>query len=299
MSRAGTTAVLALTATLTLAGCGEEEPDAYGNFEAIEVVVSAELSGQLVKFSPEKGQHIVAGTLVGQIDTTSLALQRRELLSTREAAQLSTTAASAQTDVLRAQLATAEEEYQRTLRLFRAEAATSRALNLAEGEVRVLRERIEATRAESAAADEQATSVAARVEQINDRIRQARIVNPITGTVLATYAEAGEFVQPGQPLYEIADLSPLILRAYVSGSQLSQIRIGQEVRVQIDGPEGELLALPGRISWISSEVEFTPTPIQTRDERTDQVYAIEIRVPNPNGIAKIGMPGEVVFADSI
>jgi HlyD family secretion protein len=282
-------------AAVVFAACGRDEPDAYGNFEAEEVRVSAEIAGQLLHFSVTEGEQLPAGAVVGQIDTAELALQREELVAQRGAARTRTSEADAQIGVLRAQLATAQEEYQRTLRLFGQEAATARDLNRAEGEVRVLRERIRAARAQTAGAREETGGAEARTEQLVEQIRRARVVNPIAGTVLTTYAETGEFVQPGQPLYTIADLNTLVLRAYVSGEQLAQVRLGSNVHVRVDAGEGELMQLPGRVTWVASEAEFTPTPIQTRAERADQVYAVKISVPNRNGVLKIGMPGEVVF----
>lgn len=281
---------------LLLGGCGTDEPDAYGNFEADEVTVSAEGSGQLLRFEARQGQPLAAGAVVALIDTTALALRTAELASQEAATVTRTREAQAQIGVLQAQLATAREEHARTLRLFRAEAATAQQLNLAQGEVRVLEQRMQAARALTEAARQEVGGVQARTAQVQEQIRQSRVVNPTPGTVLATYSDAGEFVQPGQPLYKIADLGTLTLRAYVSGAQLAAVRVGQRVTVQVDAGEDARRGFPGTVTWISPEAEFTPTPIQTRDERTEQVYAVEIRVPNPQGVLKIGMPGEVVLA---
>ncbi|HEX6041000.1 HlyD family secretion protein [Longimicrobium sp.] len=281
---------------LLLAGCRKDEPDAYGNFEADEVVVSAEGSGQLLRFAARQGEPLAAGAVVALIDTTALALRTAELASQEAATVTRTREAQAQIGVLEAQLATAREEHARTLRLFRAEAATAQQLNLAEGEVRVLEERIRAARAVTEAARQEVGGVQARAAQVQEQIRQSQVVNPVAGTVLATYSEQGEFVQPGQPLYKIADLGTLTLRAYVSGAQLAAVRVGQRVTVQVDAGEDARRGFPGTVTWISPEAEFTPTPIQTRDERTEQVYAVEIRVANPQGMLKIGMPAEVVLA---
>lgn len=284
-------------AALLLAGCREDEPDAYGNFEATEVVVSAEGSGRLLRFDAREGEPIAAGAVVALIDTATLALQTQELASQEAATITRTHEAEAQIGVLAAQLATAREEYARTLRLYRAEAATAQQLNLAEGEVRVLEERIQAARAMTQAVRQEVGGIQARTAQVQEQIRKAQVVNPTDGTVLTTYASAGEFVQPGQPLYKVADLRNLVLRAYVSGAQLASLRVGQRVTVQVDAGEDERRGFPGTVTWISPEAEFTPTPIQTREERTEQVYAVEIRVANPDGTLKIGMPGEVVLPE--
>jgi HlyD family secretion protein len=283
---------------LSLAACQNAQPDAYGNFEAVEVVVSAEVGGQLERFDTAEGERLAAGVVVGSIDTTTAALQRQELLTQRGASAERGSQASAQTGVLEAQLATAERELARTQRLYTAEAATARQLDQAEGQVRVLREQIRAARAAAGAVREESAGAEARIAQLEEQIRRSRIVNPSAGTVLTTYAEPGEFVQPGRPLYKIADLDTLTLRVYVSGRQLAGLRLGEPVPVHVDSPEGGELALAGRIEWIASQAEFTPTPIQTRDERTTQVYAVKIRVPNPAGTAKIGMPADVVFGGS-
>jgi HlyD family secretion protein len=286
---------LAATALLLVA-CGKDEPDAYGNFEATEVVVSAEGSGRLLRLDAREGEPLAAGAVVALIDTTTLALQTRELASQEASSITRTREAAAQTDVLRAQLATAREEHARTLRLYRAEAATAQQLNLAEGEVRVLEARIAAAREQIRGAEQQVGGIQARTAQVQEQIRRAQVVNPAAGTVLTTYAEAGEFVQPGQPLYKVADLRALVLRAYVSGAQLPAVRIGQRVGVQVDAGPDERRTLQGTVTWISPEAEFTPTPIQTREERTEQVYAVQVRVANPDGLLKIGMPGELVLA---
>lgn len=289
ISIAGCTALL-------LAGCKKDQPDAYGNFEATEVVVSAEGSGRLLRLDAREGEPVVAGAVVALIDTTTLALQTQELASQEAASVTRTREAAAQTDVLRAQLATAREEHARTLRLYRAEAATAQQLNLAQGEVRVLEARIAAAQEQIRGAEQQVGGIQARTAQVQEQIRRAQVVNPAAGTVLTTYAEAGEFVQPGQPLYKVADLRTLVLRAYVSGAQLAAVRVGQRVTVQVDAGADERRGFPGTVTWISPEAEFTPTPIQTREERTEQVYAVQVRVANPEGMLKIGMPGELVLA---
>jgi HlyD family secretion protein len=287
----------AVLTVLLLAACKDDEPDAYGNFEAAETVVSAEGSGRLLRFEPREGQQVAAGAVVALIDTTALALRTQELASQEAASRTRTLEAEAQIGVLQAQLSTAREEHARTLRLFRAEAATAQQLNLAEGEVRVLEERIAAARAQMEAVRQEVGGVQARTAQVQEQIRKSQVVNPAAGTVLAAYAQTGEFVQPGQPLYKVADLRTLTLRAYVSGAQLTAVRLGQPVTVQVDGvKDEERLRFAGTVTWISPEAEFTPTPIQTREERTEQVYAVQVHVPNPDGVLKIGMPGELVLA---
>ena len=300
----------ALAVFFLLSGCGDgDEPDAYGNFEATEVTVSAEAQGRLVQFRADEGDRLAENEIVGLIDTTQLALQRRALLWQRQSllAQRRATLAqepeiAAQVGAARAQLETAQKELERTRRLYEAQAATARELDQRQGEVAVLRQQVEQASARTGGVRDQASSVAAQVSQIESqveeieaRIGDARVMNPEPGTVLTVLAERGETVQPGLPLYTVACLDTLKLRAYITGRQLPSLRLGMTTDVLVDDGGGGLRTLQGEVAWIAAQAQFTPTPIQTRDERAELVYAFDVRVPNPDGLLKIGMPGEVRF----
>jgi HlyD family secretion protein len=280
---------------LLLSACGGgPEPDAYGNVEAIEVVVSAQTSGQIHQFTPLEGMRLERGATVALLDTTQLVLERRQLAAQRAAASARRTEAGGQLKVLEVQHEIARRSFERTLRLHDQEAATAQQLDQAEREYRGLGAQIDAMRARQRSVELDAASTEARVEQIRDRLVKSRVANPEAGTVLAIYARAGEVVQAGQPLYKIADLDTLDLRAYVTGSQLAAVRLGQQVQVRVDRGD-DLLTIPGTVTWVSPTAEFTPTPIQTRDERADLVYAVKIRVANREGVLKIGMPGDITL----
>lgn len=281
------------------AGCSrQDQPDAYGNFEAIEVIVSAETSGQIRIFTPAEGMRLERGAVVALIDTTQLMLERQAITAERAAADARAAQATRQLRVLQVQYDIARRAYDRTRRLHDQQAATSAQLDQAEREYRSLGAQIEAMRAQRQSVGLDAASTAARVKQVQDRIAKSSVANPEAGTVLTTYARAGEIIQPGQPLYKIANLDTLVLRAYVTGGQLGTIHLGQQVRVRVDRSSKDLVTLPGTVSWVSSTAEFTPTPIQTRDERAALVYAVKIRVPNRDGALKIGMPGDITLAVS-
>jgi len=126
-------------------------------------------------------------------------------------------------------------------------------------------------------------------------LRTAEVRPQVSGVVQSRLFAEGALVRAGQPLYRIANLSTLEVRAYVTEPQLAGIRLGQAARVTLDAGSGQRQTVDGAISWISSRAEFTPTPIQTREERVDMVYAIKIRVANGNGLLKIGMPVDVQF----
>jgi HlyD family secretion protein len=287
--------VLVASAVLATGCGGEPEPDAYGSFEATEVVVSTRAGGQLERFTAVEGMPLPAGAVVALVDTTQLALEERQLSAQRGAAGARTVEVSRQLAVLQVQRDIARRAYERTRRLHEQRAATAPQLDQAERDYRTLLAQIEALRAQGNTVGMDALSTEARVAQIRERITESSVVNPRAGTVLTTYARVGEVVQPGQPLYRIADLDTLVLRAYVTGDQLASVRLGQRVLVQAEQGADRLLATAGTVSWISPTAEFTPTPIQTRDERADLVYAVKVRVPNPDGALKIGMPGDVTF----
>lgn len=332
------TVMVTLCTSVIAAGCrGEPPPDAYGNVEATEVVVSSEVGGQLQTFTVEEGQTLAAGEPVGTVDPTALTLQRDQataqrdatssrageiisqvqmLMAQRDALESQRAAAVAQRRVLQSQHDVARRHHERMQRLFAQQAATAQQLDQAERDDRVLAEQIKAqdeqilahtrqvaaqTAQVEAARQQQRTSRAqiaaaeAQVAQLDDRVRRAAVTNPSAGTVLTTYANAGEVVQPGQPLYKIADLGIVDVRAYITAPQLATVKVGQQARINVDVAENERQTLTGSVSWISAQAEFTPTPIQTRDERADLVYAIKIRVPNETGILKIGMPVDVEF----
>jgi membrane fusion protein YbhG len=286
-----------LASTLAVAACHRgEQPDAYGNFETTEVVVSAETNGQLLWFTADEGKRVAAGDLLGVIDTTQLALQQRQVLAQRAATRSRVTEVGQQLDALRVQRDIAQRNYERVKRLFVDQAATAQQLDQAEQQYKVLDEQIQGAEAQQRSVGEDVASTDAQLAQIRQRVEKSHITSPVTGTVLASYAKRGELVQPGQPLFKIANLDSMILRAYVTETQLARVKIGAPASVSIDSGNSARRTLPGRVTWVSSEAEFTPTPIQTRDERKDLVYAVKIAVPNPSGTVKIGMPADVRFS---
>ena len=290
---------LAAASVLAAAACrGAPEPDAYGNFEATEVVVSAQTTGQIQQFVPVEGMRLSRGALVAVIDTTQLLLEREQLIAQRAAAGARSTESSRQLGVLLVQRRVAQRAYERTRRLAAVQSATAQQLDQAERDYRVLLAQIEAARAQSRSVSLDVAATDARVAQIGDRLAKSRVTNPQAGTVLVTYARAGEMVQPGQPLYKIADLDTLVLRAYVTEPQLASLRVGRPVQVHVDEGGGKRATVPGTVTWISTTAEFTPTPVQTRDERADLVYAVKVRVVNRNGALKIGMPADLTLAPS-
>lgn len=278
-------------------GCGGDKgADAHGNFEATEVVVAAEVTGQVSRFGVKEGDRLAAGQDVGLIDTTEWELERAEFQAERAATQARTAEVRAQVDVLAAERQHARRELDRTRRLAADTAATAQQLDRAENAVKVLDRRIQSIRTQADTVEAGVATIDARLAQIEHRIREGRLVSPVAGTVLTTFVAAHEVVQAGRPIYKLADLDTMTFRAYVGGDQLARVRIGQAVDVLVDRSDQTLRAFRGTVARIASRAEFTPTPIQTRDERALLVYAVEVRVPNREGILKIGMPGELRLA---
>jgi HlyD family secretion protein len=288
---------LILVGAVALVSCRKQDADAYGNFEATEVTVAAEVGGRLLALGLEEGDRVKKGVPLGAVDTIPLILERRAVAARRAAGASRAREAQATIASLEIQLAIAERDLARTQRLLRNAAATAQQGDRAEREAKVVKEQLAGARVARSTLIQELAALDAQVEQIDDRLARSRVVSPLDGTVLTRYAEPGEYVQAGQPLFKLASLDSLTFRAYVSGAQLANLRLGQKVKVGVDRAD-TIATLPGRITWIASAAEFTPTPIQTREERADQVYAVKIAVDNADGVLKIGMPGELVLGNS-
>ncbi|MGM0545923.1 MAG: HlyD family secretion protein [Bacteroidota bacterium] len=279
-----------------ISGCADEKKsDAYGQFEAVETTISAKVSGELLSFSVSEGETIEAGGQVAVIDTVQLNLKKEELLSQREAAESKIGNIDAEIAVQQQKLETAQKNFNRTQAMQKDGAATTQQLDDAEGNLLTIEKQIQALETQKKSVHAEISSIQARLNQAEQQLEDAHVKNPVHGTVLTTFVEPHELVGQGQPLYQIANLDTLELRAYVSGSQLPSVKLGETVEVLVDKNMEENQRLSGQVSWIASQAEFTPKMIQTKEERVTQVYAVKVKVPNPDGVLKIGMPGEVNF----
>ena len=282
---------------LVLASCqNTEKYDATGIFEANTVTVSSETSGKLVSFAIDEGDSLIAGRQVGLVDTTLLALQRKQLHSQQLATEKSSPDIAAQAAALRSQIAHQQNECDRIARLLANGAATQKQSDDANAGLKTLRGQLEGLLStldkNRGSITESASALQYQKEQIEEQMRKSRITAPITGTVLQKYAEQGEYATPGRPLFKMANLDDIYLRSYFTASQLAHIRIGQEVTVIADFGGDEQYEYSGRITWLAQESEFTPKSIQTRDSRANLVYAVKIAVKN-DGRLKLGQYGEV------
>lgn len=276
----------------TILSCSNgEKADGYGNFEATEITISSEANGKLEFLNLEEGQIIEKGAFVGLVDTVQPYLNKQQLLASKATVASKSGGVWSQVSVLNQQLQTAKTEQQRVQNMFSESAATQRQVDQANSQVNVLKKQIQNVETQNAPIVNEVKSIDAKVVQIEEQIAKSSILNPIKGTVLTKYAEPGEILSFGKPLYKIADLEEMTLRVYVSETQLPNIKIGQQVTVKIDSGE-TMKDYKGTISWISASAEFTPKIIQTKEERVNLVYAVKITVKN-DGSLKIGMPAEM------
>ena len=272
--------------------------DASGYFEAVETIVSAQANGQILSLNVDEGQELAAGQQVGQIDSTQIYLTLQQVQSQRGAVLSRKPDIGSQTAVLKEQITTAKRELARVERLAAGNAATQKQMDDARSAVAVLQKQLDAQQTSlsnaSSSVSKEGSPLEVQMSLLKDQLNKTHIINPVNGTVLVKYVEQNEMASMGKPLYKIADLSEIILRAYITNTQLANLKLGQKVTVLVDKGKDKNAEYHGNIEWISSKAEFTPKTIQTKDERSNEVYAIKIRVKN-DGFLKIGMYGDVKF----
>jgi HlyD family secretion protein len=294
--------IAALLLVTTSCNRNGSEFDATGNFEADEIIISAEASGKILQLNMEEGTELKSQTVIGLIDTTQLYLRKKQLEYSIGAVQAKQPNATVQLAAISEQIETAKREKKRVENLLKDDAATQKQLDDLIAQLDLLHRQYAATQSTlnitRQSLQSETLPLKAQLEQVEDQISKSQIINPVNGTVLSLYAKQNEVVNPGKALYKIADLSTVILRAYVSGSQLSQIKLGQAVKIFVDAPDDGYKEYAGTITWVSDKAEFTPKTIQTKEERANLVYAVKIDVKN-DGYLKLGMYGEVLFNNQL
>lgn len=274
------------------------EYDATGTFEAIEVIVSSEANGRILEFAAEEGSVLDSGQYLGFIDSTQLQLQKQRLLASNSAMRSRRADISKQIAVIRQQIENLRIERQRAQNLINSDAGNKKVLDDVNAQIATLEKQMAAQTSSlergNTSVDQESSAIEVQVAQLEDQLKKCRIASPIKGTVLAKYAERGEFASTGKPLFKISDLSEIILRAYITSGQLTKLKIGDSLKVFADFGDDSRKEYTGVVTWISDKAEFTPKTIQTKDERENLVYAIKIAVKN-DGFLKIGMYGEVKF----
>lgn len=284
---------------LFITSCNNEVTfDASGTFEAVEIIISAEANGVIKELNIEEGQNLQAGQYIGYVDSIQLFLKKKQLESQMEALLAKKPNIAVQISALQEQLKAAEIEQKRVANLVKSEAATTKQLDDINSQIEIIKKQIDAQKStlviSSDGINKDVLPMQVQVEQLDDQLQKCRIVNPLNGTVLTKYAEQNEMAITGKALYKIADLSTIILRAYISANQLPPVKLNQKVKIHTDDGSGGFTEDEGIITWISDKAEFTPKTIQTKDERANMVYAVKIKMKN-DGTYKIGMYGEINF----
>jgi HlyD family secretion protein len=283
---------IVLLALLASCSGNKNDADAYGNFEADEVIISAENSGKILATPVAEGDQVLAGVMMALIDTTNLSLQKKQLVS--QAINFSQIGnIDAQIAVSDQQISNLNKDVSRIKKMFVEGAATQKQLDDITGQIDLVKKQKGAYASQLNSIQKQADAVEAQIKVLDDRMSASVVKAPINGTVLERYCEPGELAVPGKAMFKMANIESLNLRAYISETQLAEVKIGQEVKVLID--KGDISKqLSGKIQWIASQAEFTPKIIQTKEERVKLVYAIKVGVKN-DGSLKIGMPAEIIF----
>ena len=287
-----------MAAWMTACENANPEYDATGVFETTEVIVSAQGNGEIMQLTIEEGSEVSPNELLGHIDTIQLSLKRQQLTATLSATESRKLDVNKQLASIRQQIANLKTEQLRYEKLVKANAASQKQLDDINYNLEVLHKQLSATLEQIGSSNSslsgQSAGIAAQVAQIDKQIEDCLITSPIKGIILSKYAEQGEFGIPGRALFKVGNISDIKLRAYVSAPQLTSLQIGQKVKVYADFGETDCKEYEGTVTWISAEAEFTPKTIQTRDERSNLVYAIKIAVKN-DGMIKRGMYGNVKF----
>jgi len=287
---------LIIISAILLGGCknNTDKADAFGNFEATEVLVSAETSGRIQKFIVVEGSEINKDAEIALIDTTIFHLQKGEIEATMKSVKTRINSINAQNDILNQQIENLNVNVNRIEKMLKDDAATQKQFDDLSGQVAVLQKQIAANNTQKASVAAELSVYESKKTTLNEQIKRSCVRSPLKGTIIEKYSEAGEITATGKPLVKIADLSVIKLKVYISGAQLGSIKTGQQCTVRIDKGEKEYSSFSGTISYISGKAEFTPKIIQTKEERVTLVYAVNIDVLN-DGSLKSGMPGEAIF----
>ncbi|MFZ4546466.1 MAG: HlyD family secretion protein [Bacteroidales bacterium] len=288
--------ILIMISLIWLSACKSNNSlsDAYGNFEAVQVTVSSESVGKIHFLNVDEGSQPDSGSIVALIDTTDLYLKKLQLQAQKKAVSVKKSGVSSQIEVQQQQKANLLVEKNRITKLIAEKAATTKQLDDINGSLELIVKQVTSIQTQMDGIAEEMEVINRQISQVSESIRKCYIRNPVKGTVLNKFAEAGEIAAPGRALYKIADLSTMELKVYVSGDQLPGVKQGQQVEVMIDADKKTNRKLSGIVSWISPKAEFTPKIIQTKEERVNLVYGVKIRVVN-DGSLKIAMPAEVNF----
>lgn len=285
---------------LFIAGCNKENnvSHASGVFESEDVIVSALAVGEITKFDVEEGLVLQKDTVVGNIDNKQLQLKKLQLQNAIYSAEVKLINIDTQLAPIDEEITKYKKEVNRFTNLVKSNAANQKQLDDVKAAYTAAQKKrsaaLDTMQQNNKAVENEINGLKIQIAQIEDNIQKSYIKAPIDGVVLTKYANAYEFAQTGKPLFKMADVSTLILRAYVTADILTQVKLGDTAEIMADFGKESMKKYTGNIIWISDKAEFTPKTIPTRDERSNLVYAVKIQVKN-DGYLRKGMYGEVIF----
>jgi len=256
-----------------------KEASFYGTVEATEILISPQVGGSIIELTVEEGDHVEKGALLARIDDS---LYKAQV----EQARAALVAAEKQLVVNDARLKGIRTNLTRTDKLLSSGSATEMQLDDLETSKRVLKAQTLVTR-------QAIKQAGAGLEAAEIQLSYTRLYAPLKGTVVRRDVELGETVFPGSSLMKIADLTSMEVKIYIPGPMLGKIKLGQSVKLVTDSYPDR--SFTGSVAYIADEAEFTPKNVQTRDERVRLVYGVKVRVENPDGILKTGMPVDASF----
>ena len=184
--------------------------------------------------------------------------------------------------------------YNRVVKLVETGAATIQQRDDMEGQLKLIDKQIDAAKTQIVSINREEAVLESQGALLKEQLSKCYVTSPINGIVLKKYVNEGEMAVAGKPLLKVADLSELDMHCYISGNQLSSVKLGDRVNVLFDTGKNKMETIPGIVTWISDEAEFSPKMIQTKKDRVKLVYEMKVKVKN-DGRLKVGMPGEVRF----
>jgi len=261
-----------------------------GRVETDIVRISAKTGGTIDSIFFDEGQLVGKGELLAFMDSKKTVLMLKQQKIKREEARINLISIRAQMRQVEVQLGLAVKTLNKTREMVKSGAATRQKQDELETQVQVLQQKINGLKAQNELVHNKQAQLEAGIELTQINISDARVTAPLSGQLLNRFVNPGEFAAPGMPLFEMADLSNLEATIYIPLETLGVVKLGQKVTIRTDGQDK---VFSGSVKWISTESEFTPKTILTKETRSTLVYRVKIAVPNPDGILKIGMPVDV------
>lgn len=277
-------------AAILLISCGKNNklPQGSGIIEATEVTLSAETGGQLKAIYYDEGQSVAIGDTIALIDTTTTVLRLRQAQAASDAAQTRIQVAQISIRQAANNLQLARKEFDRVTALVTSGSATEQQFDQVKTALEQATLANEQSQASLSVSRADFANSQAQIAILQKQLDDSFPVAPIAGTIVEKYPEAGELIAVGKPLVRLAKIDTVWVKIYLPPSDLTKIKLGDTA--SIDPEDGHNSPLIGQISWISSQAEFTPKNVQTKEARAGLLYAVKITVPNANQILKIGMP---------